>query len=72
MIFIHTWHRGYIRGGNREVALRALPGRCDLGVKHFSQRAQRLRSVRNVCPDRPKEPKPVFSSINGIAMVCLF
>jgi hypothetical protein len=25
--------------------------------------------VRNVCPDRLKEPKPVFSSINGIAMV---
>ncbi len=29
-------------------------------VKQFSQRAQRLRSVRNVCPDRRKEPKPVF------------
>jgi hypothetical protein len=49
--------------------LRALRFRCDRGVKQFSQRAQRLRSVRNVCPDRPKEPKPVFSSTNGIAMV---
>jgi hypothetical protein len=43
--------------------------RCDRGVKQFSQRPQRLRSVRNVCPDRRREPKPVFSSINGIAMV---
>jgi hypothetical protein len=50
--------------------LRALLFRCDRGVKQkFSQRAQRLRSVRNVCPDRRKEPKPVFSSINSIAMV---
>jgi hypothetical protein len=52
-----------------EKALRALRFRCDRGVTEFSQRAQRLRSGRNVFPDRPKEPKPVFSSINGIAMV---
>jgi hypothetical protein len=38
-------------------------------VKQFSQRAQRLRSVRKVCPDRRKEPKPVFSLLNGFAMV---
>ena len=51
MIFIHTWHRGYIRGRDLEVALRALRVRCVLGVKHFSQRAQRLRNERNVYPD---------------------
>jgi hypothetical protein len=52
-----------------EEALRALRFRCDRGVKEFSQRAQRLSSARNVCPNRQKEPKPVFSSINGIAKV---
>jgi hypothetical protein len=64
------YFRNQVRHGKKE-ALRALQFRCDRGVKHFSQRSQRLRSVRNVCPDRRKEPKPVFSSINGIAMVGL-
>jgi hypothetical protein len=62
MIFIHTWHRGYIWGRNREVALRALRVRCVLDVKHFSQRAQRLSGYT-------KRTKAGFFSIHGIAMV---
>jgi hypothetical protein len=56
----------YFRYQDRHGCEKSLRFRCDRGVKQFSQR---LASVRNVCPDRRKEPKPVFSSINGIAMV---
>jgi hypothetical protein len=52
-----------------EESLRALRFRCDLGVKKFSQRAQRLRNGRNVFSFKRKKPKPVISSINGKAMV---
>lgn len=47
---------------NKRCALRF---RCDRGVKQFPQRSQRLRSVRNLCSDRRKEPKPVFFFNNG-------
>jgi len=55
-----------------EETLRALLFRCDRGVKQFSQRAQRLRGVRNVCPDKRKEPKPdiYFKCVSIIPTPC--
>jgi hypothetical protein len=43
-----------------EESLRALRFRCDLGVKKFSQRAQRLNSGPNDSSYKQKKPKPVF------------